>query len=196
MTDREITSFDLDILGEIGNIGGGNAATALSQILNKPVYLEVPMKKLCNLTDVSDVLGGSEEFRTGVFFQISEFLDGYVMFILDNNDTERICNIVSGGYQVDPNSVISEIANIISGAYIGALASMLDKKIDLSPPAIGQDMLGSLVDGIISNLCSVGNQTVIIGTKLVIGDETFSGFYVLMLESHSLNKLLDHFKLN
>lgn len=193
MGNREISSFDLDILGEVGNIGAGNAATALSQILNKTVLLNIPMVQLCELNEIPDVLGGAEEIRTGVFFGISESLNGYILFMIKDSDAIKIKNTVAGNYEIDVNSVVSEISNIISGAYVGALATMINGIIDITPPEVCQDMVGSLIDGLVANVCSSADKTVIIGTNLVIDNEEISGFYVLLLEKESLDSMLDYF---
>jgi chemotaxis protein CheC len=193
MSNREITSFDIDILGEIGNIGSGNAATALSEILNKKVMLNVPMVNVCGINEIANVLGGAEEIRTGVFFGLSEALNGYVVFMIKESDALKIKNIAAGGYDIDTNSVVSEIANIISGAYVGSLAAMINDKIDITPPEVCQDMLGSLIDGLVACVLSVADKTVVIGTNLTIDDEEISGFYVLLLEEESLDKMLNYF---
>lgn len=193
MQNREITNFDIDILGEIGNIGSGNAATALSEILNKTVLLTVPMVKVCGLNEIANVLGGAEEVRVGVFFGLSEALKGYVLFMVKESDAQKIKDIAANGYDIDVSSVFSEIANIISGAYVGSLAAMINDKIDITPPEVCIDMLGSLIDSLVACVLSVADKTVVIGTSLIIDDEEISGFYVLLLEEESLNKMLDYF---
>lgn len=192
MENKNFTSFELDILKEVANIGTGNAATALSQILNKRVLLEVPSIELCKLPDIPEFLGGAEEIRTCICFKLEESLNGYIMFILKDDDVNRICNIIASDYGIDCTSIVSEIANIISGAYVGAFAAMIDGFINITIPIIMHDMLGSLIDSIISNLCSVADETVIISTRLTIGDEIIPAYYILMLEENSLYELVDY----
>lgn len=194
--NREFTSFDLDILGEIGNIGAGNAATALSLILNRKVSLEVPLVQLCELTEVADLIGGAESVKTGIFFGVHKALKGYISFIFMDEDIELLCKCITDDYDydIDINSIISEIANIISGSYISAIATMINDTVDITPPEIGHDMTGSLIDCMISSIYEAADKTVIIGTKLIVGEISISGFYVLLLEQESLNYLLDYFK--
>lgn len=192
--NQNISTQDLDILREIGNIGAGNAATALSMILNKRVWLEVPEAQLCNLTEIPERLGGSEEVRTGIFFGVKEALKGFIFFILDDADADKLHKAASMGLDIDMVSVLSEVSNIISGAYVGAIASMINDTVDITPPEIGHDMVGSLIDSIVSVLCNVGDKAVYIKTSMVIEEETIAGYYVLMLEQESLLKLLNYFK--
>lgn len=197
MQNREITNYDISILSEIGNIGAGNAATALSQMLNKTINLEVPLVNICYLTDIPEVMGGAEKVRIGMFFSIEGAVKGYVMFILKEEDLNKISSIISGiyGMEMDPKTIMSEVSNIIAASYIGAIANMMNDSIDLSPPAMGHDMIGSLIDSIISSLCTAADKTVIIGSKLIIENEVISFSSALLLEMDSLNKLLEYFKL-
>ena len=193
MRNREITSFDLDILGEIGNIGAGNAATALSLMLDKKVQLDVPLVKLCNLTEIADLVGGSETLKTGIFFGVDKAIKGYISYIFSDEDIDKLCKTFKSQYQIDEMSIISEIANIISGAYVGAISTMINEMIDITPPELGHDMIGALIDSMISSIYEAADKTVIIGTALTIEETAITGFYVLLLEQESLNYLLDYF---
>jgi chemotaxis protein CheC len=193
MQNREVTPFDLDILREIGNIGAGNSATALSLILNKTVHLQVPMAEFCELTEVAYMLGGPEQVRTGIFFGVKEGLNGFIFFLLNDEDSEKLYKSASMGFDIDKQSVLTEVSNIISGSYVGAIAQMINETIDITPPEICHDMLGSLIDSIISALISVADKAVLIKTTLEIEEDTISGYYVLLLDQKSLIKLLDYF---
>lgn len=193
MKDKEITNYDLDLLSEIGNIGAGNAASALSTILNQKTTIEVTMAKFCNLNHLPEMLGGAESQKTVVFTKISKSLDGYIFFILNDEDADYICNLAAGAYDIDKNSVLNEITNIITGSYIGAIASMIDGKIEQEPPQLGNDMMGALIDSFIAILSTAADKSIIIGTNLKIQNESISGFYIMLLEHNSLMWLLEKF---
>lgn len=195
MKNSEITAFDLDILAEIGNIGAGNAATALSAMLNMPVLLEAPTVSQCNLLNIPECLGDLEDIRTGIFLSVSDSLSGYIMLLLYDEDIKHLSDIIAGGYSgVDPDSVVMETANIITAAYVNAMSIMINSTLNISPPEIGHDMLGSLIDSVLSLILSVADETIIIKTKLTIKNKTISCNYILLLEQESLSKLLGYFK--
>ena len=50
----ELDNVQLDVLKEIGNIGSGNAATALSKLVNKKIDMEVPRVKILEFKEVTD----------------------------------------------------------------------------------------------------------------------------------------------
>ena len=196
MENREITSVDLDMLQEIGNIGSGSAATALSSMINKTVLIEVPGVKLVKIFEISSTIGNDEDIKTGIFININGTLNGFIILLLDDCDAlmlnDLIVNIYGSG--VDQEAILSEIGNIISGSYISAIASMINGTINLAPPILGHDMLCSLLDGFVSAICAVADSTVVIENDLIIDDKKIGCSSLLLLETDSLNKLLDYFK--
>lgn len=193
MTNNEFSESNIDLLKEIGNIGAGNAATALSTMIQKKVEIEVPVAKICNLTDIPDILGGPESIKTACLTNIFNSLNGYILFVLDSNDAEELCKIISQGYDIDSQSVLTETSNIITGSYIGAIGNMIGEIIDQSPPQVGCDMIGALIDAVIADLLTAADSSVVIGTKLIIENKSISGFFMMLLENDSLNFLLNKF---
>lgn len=65
-----LNNFHLDVLREIGNIGAGNAATALAKLLDKRIEMRVPQIRIMRFSEVSDVLGGAETPVIGILLQL------------------------------------------------------------------------------------------------------------------------------
>ena len=81
MDVENLNSMMLDILGEIGNIGSGNAATALANMLSKRVDMDVPQVKVLEFKDVAEILGGEEKLVVGIYLDLNEEVEGNIMFI-------------------------------------------------------------------------------------------------------------------
>lgn len=64
---EKVSETYLDVLKEIGNIGAGNAMTALSQMLNCKVDMKVPQVKLLDFNEVGALMGGEEQVMIGGF---------------------------------------------------------------------------------------------------------------------------------
>lgn len=204
-TDQKITEFDIDMLCEIGNIGAGHAASALSVMLNQRISIEITFAKLCSLNSIPEQVGGPEAIRNVTYNEVHNSLEGYIFFILDDKDVETICNIAAKGYEIDNESVIVEVTNIITGSYVGALSEMIDESINQNIPRLKREKLGPLINSVIENSASeMADKTLVIGTSLIIRDlslapdiivEDFhiSGLYVMTLKQKSLDKLLERF---
>ena len=63
---EKVSESYFDVLKEIGNIGAGNAMTALSQMLQCKVDMKVPQVKLLDFREVGAVMGGEEQMMAGI----------------------------------------------------------------------------------------------------------------------------------
>lgn len=66
--NSKITSFHLDVLKEIGNIGAAHAATALSDLLGKKIDMKVPKVEMVPFHEMMELAGGSETVVVGFIF--------------------------------------------------------------------------------------------------------------------------------
>lgn len=140
--EENLTSMEKDAMGEISNISMGTAATTLSALVNQKVDITTPTVELSNWEDLVD---GYNTDKPCVLLQISyrEGLNGNNVFILEENDVKIIANLMMGGDgrgDLDGEltelhlSAISEAMNQMMGSAATSLSSMLNMKIDISPP--------------------------------------------------------------
>lgn len=144
-TGETLTDPERDAVGEIANINMGTAATTLSTLLNSKVTITTPRVSYVTLDDLS-----SQYDRPCVFIHISyiEGIDGNNVLILKEHDVKVITDLMMGGDGTNTDgeiselhlSAISEAMNQMMGSAATSLSSMLEKKIDISPPS------ASLVD--------------------------------------------------
>lgn len=140
-----LTVDEKDAVGEISNISMGTAATTLSTLVNNKVVITTPVVSYSTWDSLSQEIG-----KPCVFIQISykEGLDGNNILILKESDVRIITNLMMGGEGIDIDgelselhlSAISEAMNQMMGSAATSLSSMLEKKVDISPP------IASLVD--------------------------------------------------
>ena len=81
---KHIADFQLDVLKEVGNIGAGHAATALSKMLDKPVDMKIPMVNVLAFEDITESLGGAEEVVVAIFLRVVGEAPGNMFFILSH----------------------------------------------------------------------------------------------------------------
>ena len=91
---EKVSETYLDVLKEIGNIGAGNAMTALSQMLNCKVDMKVPQVKLLDFNEVGALMGGEEQVMIGVFLGVEGDITGSMMFLV-NRTAQNIFSIRS-----------------------------------------------------------------------------------------------------
>lgn len=192
-----INSMVLDVLKEIGNIGAGNAATALAKLLNQKVDMNIPKVKILEFKDVPEVIGGAETQVCGVFFKLEGDLNGSIMFLLDMESAFSILNLLMPSEKKEINemsiSAIQEIGNILSGSYVSSLSVLTNLNISISVPSMAIDMAGAI-------LSVPAIQFGLTGDKMLIIENQFSeiepgkdvkGVFLLVPDSESYPILLN-----
>ena len=176
----ELNDMQYDVLKEIGNIGAGNATTALAQMVNMKVDMSVPKVELVPFSQLADFIGSEEEQVVGMLLQMSGDVDGMMMFFFNMRSAHNLVDMLMGRPITDDNdsdefsemdmSALSEIGNIISGAYLVALVGAL-----LSVPAIEFGKLGDKLLFIQSQLGENG---------------CINGYFLMIPELESYDKIL------
>lgn len=192
-----LNSLHIDVLQEIGNIGAGNAATALASMIDKKVDMDVPSVKILDLTEVGAALGGEEIVVSGVYFEVIGDIQGNIMFLLDIESAKTLTNILMGrDDEVETldemdESALREIGNILSGAYVSSLSSLTGLNIKTSVPSLCTDMAGAILSVPAIQFGCIGDKVLLVETVLKDGDDTVTGNFLLIPDTNSFTTLLD-----
>ena len=148
----EVNDMYVDVLKEIGNVGSGNAATAIANMVGTRIDMKVPNVKLMDVGKLGSAIGPEEETVIGIFLEVSHDIDGSMMFLLDLESGHYLAdkllmkeNVVHEQMEVFDEmelSALKEVGNIITASYLSALASMTNLTILPSVPYICVDMAG------------------------------------------------------
>ncbi|NLW01884.1 MAG: chemotaxis protein CheC [Clostridiaceae bacterium] len=200
MTDtiNELNNFHLDVLKEIGNIGAGNAATALAKLLDKRIEMEVPQIRIMKFSEVSDVLGGAETPVVGILLRIQGDITGNMMFILDTPSARLLVNILMGkpleadlDFDEMTSSVLTEIGNILAGSYLSALSNMTNLRIMPGVPALAMDMAGAILSVPAIEFGKTSDTVLYIENVFTDGHDSVIGDLFLVPDDMSYGRLLN-----
>lgn len=186
----------LDVLREIGNIGSGNAATALATMLDKKIDMEVPQVKILEFNEVSKVLGDAEEPLVGIYFEMSGDIEGNIMFTLDIDSAKNLVNMLFGriddteGMDDMDMSALSEVGNILAASYINSLSTMTKLNLKLSVPSVSIDMAGAILSVPAIQFGHFSDHAIFIETQFEEDNRTISGDLFLVPEVDSFDKIL------
>ena len=172
--DGQLSDSEKDTIGEIANISMGTAATTLFSLVNRKVEISTPVVTMANWDDVVKAYE-----RPCVFIRIgfTVGLDGSNILILKEHDVKVITDLMMGGDGTNTDvelgelhlSAISEAMNQMMGSAATSLSSMLNKKIDISPPVADLiDLTGNIDEGAIDDFLT--QPFVKISFKMEIGD--------------------------
>lgn len=193
MMDQELTSMKLDVLREIGNIGAGNATTALSVMLNSGLRVEVPVVKILKFDDIADMIGGPDTVVAAVLTHFSGEVSGMTLFVLELEEAKNLAGTMLGKTYGDDfvefdhmdKSALKEIGNILMSSYISSISTLTNLKLSIAPPAICVDMAGSVLSLPISELGQVGDQALIIDSKFLDNERPINGFLLFVTDEMS-----------
>lgn len=184
-----------DVLKEIGNIGAGNATTALSQMLNTRVDMAVPKVRLMEFKEVGDAMGGEDQLVAGIYLAVEGDITGSIMFI---QRKESARNMVSKlmGMELEGDefnelelSALKEIGNIITGAYLNSLSTLTNLCIYPSVPELCIDMAAAIMSVPAIEFGTIGDRILMIQTDFA-DDADMSGYFILMPDEVSYDKIL------
>lgn len=199
MTDNfdHIDSVHLDLLREIGNIGAGNATTALSQLINRKIDMGIPVVSVLEFKDLAEVVGGEENPVVGILFGVEGQINGMMMFILEQDSAHNLVNILMNKGLTDFNdfeemdlSALKEIGNIITGAYLSSLSSLMNLKIIASVPYMAIDMAGAILSVPAIEFGKVGDRALLIQTDFGGVEQNVFGYFILIPDMPSYDIIL------
>lgn len=175
---EQLQDMHLDVLKEIGNIGSGNAASALSGLLNCETDITVPSVKLLDFDDAVNFLGGPEKVVIGMLVDIHGEISGMMLYVIQHSFASQMTTAIFGSEIEDltnmnemETSFISEVGNILAASYINAIASLTGLMIDISVPNMTIDMVGAILSVPAIHFARVGNKVLFIDDSFVIGQD-------------------------
>lgn len=198
----EFTSQYYDVLKELGNIGAGNATTALSQMIGCKVDMSVPQVQLLEFNALGEAVGGEEEIMAGIYLQVEGDIEGNMMFIQRKASAAHLVNTLMGGMLGSTEeeivnrefgemecSAIKEVGNIITGAYLNALSTLTNLKIFPSVPQLAIDMAGALLSVPAVEFGVFADKILLVQTKFS-DDVDLDGYFILIPDMESYEKIL------
>ncbi len=193
----ELTPIQMDALREIGNVGAGNSATALSQIINHRIDMNVPEVSIVPLGDVPELVGGADAMVVGVFLRVYGAAPGNILFLLPAQSAFYLVDMLMGKKHGETQSLdfmdesaLMEIGNILSGAYLNALFNLTKLSLLPSIPALAMDMAGAILSVVLIQLGQMGDHALVIETEFTTDEDGIKGHFFLVPDPGSLDTIL------
>ncbi|MBO5335984.1 MAG: chemotaxis protein CheC [Lachnospiraceae bacterium] len=193
---EKVTENYFDVLKEIGNIGAGNAMTALSQMLQCKVDMKVPQVKLLEFSEVGALMGGEEQIMLGVYLGVEGDITGSMMFLVEQQSAKHLINKLMMGMAPEGDtfsdielSAMQEVGNIITGAYLNSLSSLTNLKIFPTPPALTVDMAGAILSVPAIQFGIFCDRILLIQSQFY-DDISIDGYFILIPDIESYSKIL------
>jgi chemotaxis protein CheC len=195
----ELNDIHVDILREIANIGTGNAATSLASMLQRTVDIQVPSVRFLDYNAVTERLGGPETLMVGMLLTLDGDVSGMMMFLMKEQFAHMVLNSLLGQSfenftDVDEMSMsaMQEIGNIMAGSYVNAIGQITGLTINISPPDITIDMIGSVLSVPAIHFANISDQVIFIEDEFGGGESKDEVSNILLIpDVDSLERILE-----
>ncbi|MCI9463255.1 MAG: chemotaxis protein CheC [Lachnospiraceae bacterium] len=191
----EMSQEYFDVLRELGNIGAGNATTALAQMLQCKVDMSVPKVGLLEFKEVGEAMGGEEQIMAGIYLGVEGDIAGSIMFLLEKESARFLVSKLMG-MQLEGDdfsemelSALKEVGNIITGAYLNSLSAITNLKIFPTIPDMTVDMAGAIMSVPAIQFGAVGDRMLLIQTQF-FDEVAIDGYFILIPDMESYSKIL------
>ena len=194
---EDLGAMEIDVLTEVGNIGAGNAMTALSSMIGQMVDIEVPAVNILGFQEAIDYAGGPEKTVVGIIVPIKDDVEGEILFLLENDIVELVVSTFFGTTDIDllnlspeMTSALTELGNIMAASYVNAIAELTGMKIEVEIPMLSVDMLGAIMSVPAAQMSELSDKLLYIDNLMVIDKVSVKSKMMLLPTVESLDKLL------
>ena len=196
-TFDELSSLEIDTLREIGSIGTGNAATALSQMIGKEVRITLPEVRIMGYNEAIEWIGGPEQVTAGVLVGMSGQMSGVMLSVQKLGFINLVLEQMLGHpiedyHQLDElgKSTLVEVGNIMISTFINALSGLSNISVNMTEPAFAVDMQGAILSVPMAAYGGMSDYLMTIGGNFVCEEEQVPCRLLLSPDLGSLNFLL------
>ncbi len=194
-----LANTEKDILSEMGNIGIGNAATAMSYMLNSKLTIDFTHVYALDFDAVMSLLGGPENLAVAVLSQFEGDADGMLLFVMEKSQADIMVNLLLktndeiSEYSHIQASAMKETGNIIGGSYLAALETLTGLRLRLLPPQICVDMAGAILSVPVIEFGQTGEKAFLVESKFDDDELDINGHLLMVSNVQSYEKMCDVF---
>ena len=195
VTVERMSNEYFDVLKEIGNIGAGNATTALAQLMQCKVDMSVPQVQRVEFKEMGEMMGGEEVIMAGIYLGIEGDITGSIMFLLEKQAARHLVDKLMGmelegdEFSEMEFSALKEVGNIITGAYLNSLSALTNLVIYPSVPDLTVDMAGAILSVPAIQFGELGDKMLLIQTQF-FDERVLDGYFILVPNLDSYGKIL------
>jgi chemotaxis protein CheC len=193
----EINAFYKDAFKELGNIGAGNAATALSQMVGRTISTSVPNVMIIPIEKVPDVVDSSERIVAGIYLKVYGDLPAKILVTFEHADLLKLTDLLMGSPDGGASllnemriSALKELGTILTGSFLNALSKFLDLQLIPTVPALAIDTMPAILNTLLVELSEDARYALLIQTEIFETETRLTGNIFLIPEADALDTMI------
>lgn len=182
MNKNGYSYLQIDCLKELSNIGGGNAATSISQMIARPVEMTVPTIDILDYESVYSEIMPEDEIVTAILMKMYGDSEGMFLYIINDDFLDELsAMILQDEKNIDRDlklSSVKELVNVIVNSYLNAITKMIDVNVISSVPILTTDIFGAILSSVYIESGQYDDKIMIIKNEfLYLGKRLESSLY-------------------
>lgn len=197
MKPEQLTDMQLDALREVGSIGAGHAATALSQLVDHRVDLAVPQLQLVPIGQVPSIFGGPETLVAAVYTRLLGDLEGGMLLAAPRDSSLALVDMMRNrpvgstkSFGRSEQALLTHVASILSSAYLASIGRLADLSLLPAPPSFALDMAGAILQAVTAEVGMKANSAILILTRFFEHESPVDMYLFFLPDPESLEVLL------
>lgn len=173
----------------VAKTGLTNSAIAVQSLLSDSISMSVVWAGSMPTSQFGEVTGNPEAMVIGAYVGVTGNIPGHALLVFAETDAMLISDLALGlplGTTVElgemEQSVIQEIANVLTSSYLTAIADYYHFTLLPEPPLMAMDMAGAIVQNVLLTSGQMDQETLSIVTKFQVGSKTMNGFFLYIPE--------------
>lgn len=192
-----LNSLQVDAIKEIGNIGAGNAATALAQMMNQRIEMSVPQAGVLPVEAIIHLVGDEEDLVACISTTVKGEAPSLVLLLLTAPSAFSLVDLLLGRQEGTTDSlgemeksVLTEVGNILTGSFLTAFSQMTGLTFVQSVPVLAFDMLGAVLSTALLEGGYYEDKVLVIETTFTGSQTHISSHFFLAPQAGSLSVIL------
>jgi len=191
----KLTDRQLDALQELVNIGIGQAAGILNDMIDSPIRLQIPYLQILTPNEVEQQLEQhlNGEQISAVQLKFTGSFGGIAQLVFPTNSAATLVTMLTGEeagtHDLDAVKIgtLSEVGNIVINGVMGAISNVLQQRLNYSIPNYMEGTIASLL---ISGGLSADTVVLLAQTRFIIQKLHIEGDIILIFNVNSFDTLL------
>lgn len=187
------SEIELDGLKEIVNVGGGNAATSISQMINSRVDMDVPEVEVMAYDELYQKIIADDVEMHAVLSKIVGDIDGALLFVISDESGQKIAKMMLGSDDKPSNEIIAsavtELTNILFNSFLRAIGDMLQIQLIASLPISRYDFFGAIISSAYMAFDHYDEQILVIHNEFTYNNESLDASLFLIPGEGVLDKI-------
>jgi chemotaxis protein CheC len=197
MAGEKLNDFQKDALQELGNIGAGSAATALSQLLGKDVDLNVPSVRIVPVEKITETLGVQNTIVAAVYMRVFGEIKARTLILFPQDKVMLLLDLLmrkqlgeTREFGETEQSALKEVGNIIISAYLNAIAKFIGLNSVPSVPALAVDMVEAIFETVSTEMAQMGPEALLIENEMTEKTTKVKGSLVLIPDKDAMDRIV------